>query len=339
VTARLLLDYVDARVAIVGEGDWASWVPRLSPFVLFQPEMDGQDPQATVTLVEDPEPFQRALESKDAPLVPLHGDHVAHRLVLAGREVFVLENVAFSCARGTPPVVTVYWSRDRKAAEFEVMRIARGLLTGLAERAGWRRVHMAAVALGRRVVGICGPKGAGKTSALLSLLLLSPELSLLTNDKALVRSDAAGMAVVGVPYAVSVGDGALNCVSPLKGAPSIRNLDGKTHYWPSSVASALNCGLQGGGLLTGLLALDLALQDGEGPAASLSRGAMPAAALQAVSSFSEKMHPRWIFPRLGLDIPSHPPLSFADLPQAQFRGNPWGNLELLEMVQEMLEAA
>jgi len=94
--------------------------------------------------------------------------------------------------------VTILAPADGPAARLALLRVARELATAHALRLGHLHVHAAAASFAGRVVALSGPRGSGKTSLLLHLLL-GGGAAYVTNDRLFVdveRGVARGMPTI-----------------------------------------------------------------------------------------------------------------------------------------------
>jgi energy-coupling factor transporter ATP-binding protein EcfA2 len=87
------------------------------------------------------------------------------------------------------------------------MRVVRELAMARTVSTGGLLVHAAAVrTAGGGVVVLCGPKGSGKTTLVMSLLVHAPGAAYVANDRCVVRANGSGTAatVRGLPTLVSI---------------------------------------------------------------------------------------------------------------------------------------
>ena len=95
--------------------------------------------------------------------------------------------------------------------------IACLLLQGILEREGWVTLHSACVVGRHRCLLILGAKGSGKTSTCLALAQL-PGVSLLGNDRCLVRIRADNVEVLNYPQSIRIGLPLINALGWTKSA-------------------------------------------------------------------------------------------------------------------------
>lgn len=97
--------------------------------------------------------------------------------------------------------VTSWYGRPSRFLLHEPARLVREMLVGQARRAGWCRLHAAAVAVDGRVALILGGAGAGKSSTVAQLVAAGA--SFVANDRLLATGDiGTSVRVVGLPVAV-----------------------------------------------------------------------------------------------------------------------------------------
>ena len=125
----------------------------------------------------------------------------------------------------------------------DILRIVRGVLIALAQEGGLKKVHMSVVAIKNNAVAFVGDKNAGKTSFMLAFLKQFRESSFLTNDKALLNIDKKNRDIIvwGLPYAISIGFGALDCYKEIPfDSQKTRIIKDKAYYWPQELTKYMN---------------------------------------------------------------------------------------------------
>lgn len=88
-------------------------------------------------------------------------------------------------------------------SKYAVARIVRSLLMSLARKDGWIQVHASCFAVGGRGVLVCGEKGAGKTTILLTALR-ALGCTYVGNDRLMLEPTFGGFVAHGLPYSPSV---------------------------------------------------------------------------------------------------------------------------------------
>jgi hypothetical protein len=96
-----------------------------------------------------------------------------------------------------------------------LMRVVRELAMDRVVATGGVLVHGAAVAANQRVIVVSGPKRCGKTTLLLSLLA-STDTAYVSNDRCVLRVDADGAFVRGLPTIVSMRKNSLDAFPRLR---------------------------------------------------------------------------------------------------------------------------
>lgn len=221
--------------------------------------------------------------------------------------------------------------------QLEILRIIRGLLSGLAQARGYTLGHSAAIEVNGQVVMIAGSKGAGKTS-FATTALKSTEIGtrFITNDKCLIGSD---WTLWGLPYAIPVSP---DCFVDCNEFASYdkynlrRNKSGKFLFWPTDFVNLFGCGLSEGGQVRLVVIPELDLssstvtvhEDGYDNNASL---------YDILKGGYDDVMPYWLLDLLEIyPLPSHQ-THFTDIPLyvLRLRGNPWVFDWLPEVIKRM----
>lgn len=132
--------------------------------------------------------------------------------------------------------VTCWYGRPSRFLLHEPARLVREMLVGQARRAGWCRLHAAAVEVNGLVTLILGGAGAGKSSTVAQLLAAGA--SFVANDRLLATGIARESPhVVGLPVAVRWGEAQLSLFAGGRGwiddhekHSSLRRSDDKAGY-------------------------------------------------------------------------------------------------------------
>ena len=214
----------------------------------------------------------------------------------------------------------------------DLLRLVRGVLIASAMRGGFDKLHMSVVASGDNSIAFVGAENAGKTSYMLSFLQQIPGSSIITNDKTLVprKIHKSPLACFGLPYAVSVGSGALACCPEIKTTPTTRMINGEAYFWPAELAGYFGRVVKTEGSLT-----QLALVRIDPKASGIALSCINTEAerrcvlLTHVLTFSDKSSPYWLLDLLGLTPLAHGKSfeTLTKIPMYLLQGNPWdGNL-------------
>jgi putative hydrolase of the HAD superfamily len=299
------LAYAGAAITLEAGGAVIDYLrANLGPYVAFTSGNDPRLPIAvTVILDADTYGFWSARCLNDASEeLRLHGrmpgfrieaDGADYVLNVGGRAVYRLQR-EFAGLR-----LEVICDAMSTLVQMDVLRLVRGILTSLVVRNGGQRVHLSAVVRRQQAVAFVGPPGAGKTSFALAALKHGWADKFLTNDKALVSADAPGE-IIGIPYAVSIGDGALAQLPELTGLSNTRRISRETYIWPADLASALGvvlCPRASIGLLISPR-LDLAR------ATPLIERIDADDVVDEIVQFTEDMHPEWLEAYFGAPRPA-----------------------------------
>ena len=122
----------------------------------------------------------------------------ADELLLFDEEVDVFYAVSADRTR-----IRILAARERPARRIGLMRVVRELALSRAWSATSMVTHAAALAVGDTGIVIAGPKGAGKTSLLLQLLLSGPDVAFVANDRVVIDVDADTV-LRGMPTIVTI---------------------------------------------------------------------------------------------------------------------------------------
>lgn len=226
--------------------------------------------------------------------------------------------------------------------ELDFMRIARGTLIALAEASGWRKAHMAVVGQGGCGVAFIGGEGAGKTSFMLSFLTQLEHARLITNDKALLAqaSDSGNMVeAYGLPYAVSIGAGALTHL-PIEVNSETRIINEEAYFWPREVAQRLERETSRRIALQWIFHVRI-VPEQQGLTCSVVHHAEERRELllSHVLRFSDRITPSWLNRWLDVTVsPVSVPESLLTVPMLRVEGNPW-NGGLQEMWRRLQQQA
>ncbi len=247
-----------------------------------------------------------------------------------------------------PELQIVYWvqsndtgihigyicTRFSTQASLDLLRLVRGVLIGLAETAQMKKAHMSVVALENRGIGFIGGKNSGKTSFVLAFLKQFVKSSFVSNDKALLNADGK---VFGLPYAVSIGFGALKCCKEIPYTDKRRVIDEKAYYWPEELAQYL------GRTITPFLELSSLLHVNIDPGDTtlhcseiVDYHEKKDIIKKHVFHFSDKVNPYWLLDILDIRPENQCVDWLLHIPVYNLWGNPWnGNMKhALEFIQE-----
>lgn len=122
--------------------------------------------------------------------------------------------------------IEIVTATDSPGARVALMRVVRELAMLDASARARPVIHGAVVAIGRRAVAICGPKGSGKTSMLLNALL-TPTARFVANDRAIVSVVGGAVTARGLPTIVALKPGTLELFPSI--APRIR--EAPNRHW------------------------------------------------------------------------------------------------------------
>jgi len=207
--------------------------------------------------------------------------------------------------------------------EYSVALVARQLIRGSLESAGWVLCHAACVATADGGTLVVGGSGSGKTTFALRSALAGDQL--LANDRCFLRARDGALEAVGWPMPISIGLGLARALGlGARLIASVREGDRQHHFQPSVVTEALRAGIleplfdeSGHELKYELYPANLAAWTGldVAPATTIARVVLPRPAGRAASAQSSDGP--WRFSGTdvfsGRDVP-YP--NFLELPQA-----------------------
>ena len=225
-------------------------------------------------------------------------------------------------------------TRFSTLTSLDLLRLVRGVLVGLAETGEMRKAHMSIVALENRGIGFIGGKNSGKTSFMLAFLKQFAKSSFVSNDKVLLNADGKAF---GLPYAVSIGFGALKCCKEIPFTKKRRVIDEKAYYWPEELAQYL------GRTVTPFLELSSLLHVSIDPGDTTLHCSeitdyqkKKKVIMKHVFHFSDKVTPHWLLDILDIRLGNQCVDWLLRIPLYTLWGNPWnGNMKrALEYIQE-----
>jgi hypothetical protein len=220
-------DGLTVRISCRDRGHLAWLEEFLTPCFEIAPAREGE---CEVAIVADEDEYERHLKSgprsDGASAHCFSLDRGAVRLPFwplnAGEQTVFDERLrVFYDVEEAASRVTVLTRPDNLSVRFAAMRIIRELAQERARSKGHLLLHAAALSIDGRVFVIAGAKGAGKTSLLLASLLGGAG-RFVSNDRIVVRLDADGAAVHGMPTLVSVRHPTLEAYPDLGRALEIR---------------------------------------------------------------------------------------------------------------------
>ena len=292
-------------------------------------------------LEHDPRPLgellKRGYESVHLRCIPLHlgmtgwliSREVGNTLVLAP-EI----NTAYVIARDDRQVtITLVCADLSDATMLDLLRLVRGCLIALSLNDGMSQAHMSVVTLRGRAFAFIGGTGAGKTSFMLAFLQQIEGSSFITNDKALVTpaSQGPGIAAFGLPYAISIGFGALNRCVQIVVDPKTRVIDDEAYFWPPELVGYFDRTISTRADLSATVAVQI---DPSVPGLNSAEVAFVHEKEDLIRAnvfeFSDAITPYWLLDLIGIGKSPARDLTeaLAHKPMYKLHGNPWdGNLK------------
>lgn len=296
----------------------------LSPYIAFAPIAGVRAPLRIHCSVdrERLRAILRWFRSSPSSEIRLHGG-LCGRTARDGSTLRVWnigDNIAYEITVAATTDLHFVCDAFSATACLDLARIVRGVLSRAVEQRGGRRIHAAAVGTERGAVLLVGPSGAGKTSFMLAALQSRWASSLIANDKALLVRGTPAPSVLGIPYAISIGPGALASCPALARRRNGRFINGETYYWPRQVAAALGSNLVDGKQVLAVVRCVLRLDD----AAPRLRRVGIEEAIEGIACFTEAMHPDWLHSPLGLECSATCTADdLAMVPCFELACNPW----------------
>ena len=142
------------------------------------------------------------------------------------RVIFDGDSQVFYLVNRDSSRIRVLADRPWPSRRIALMRVVRELATAHVWGGESLIVHGAAVAVGGRGLLIAGPKGAGKTSTLLHLLLHQPGTWFVSNDRVVVDFESAAV-LHGMPTVASIREHTLGLFPGLEARLRERNYDAR----------------------------------------------------------------------------------------------------------------
>lgn len=252
---------------------------------------DGIAPACHVALIDDERAYQDAerrtasAESEPVACFALDSGPIclpAWRWSADERIIFDGDSQVFYLVNRDGSRIRVLADRPRPSRRIALMRVVRELATSHVWRGESLIIHGAAVAVDGRGLLIAGPKGAGKTSTLLHLLLHQPGTWFVSNDRVVVDFEPSAV-LLGMPTVASIREHTLGLFPGLEDrlrernydarlalseltprlAGSVRGAEGRVGLSPAQLCAAVGTPMLGGAP-AGALLLPRVSQDEEG---------------------------------------------------------------------------
>ncbi|KYK38675.1 MAG: hypothetical protein AYK18_00730 [Theionarchaea archaeon DG-70] len=301
------------------------WTPLLTPF--FTIVKRESEAHINFSVEENPNTVTHLLQNQgSAPSIQLHCEATGRIVAQApGRTTIV-----------SPELQTVYAVETLKdqysieymckkfstAIKLDLLRLVRGTLVGLTSE--MRKVHMS-VAAKEDGIAFVGGKNAGKTSFMLAFLKQVEGSAFLANDKTLLSVNNDTLTVWGLPYAVSIGFGALQCCDEIPVNEKTRIINDKAYFWPEELAEHLGRAVIPSSSLSAVVQVHI------DPAVStLTLREVPPQkrkkiVQEEITTFSDRVDPHWLLNLLEM-TPAHNDRVTDLLVQKKWYtlyGNPW----------------
>jgi hypothetical protein len=308
------------------------WATFLNPFFSIRRKLEDADIRFFVE--ENPQLVDDLLAAhEDAPPIHLH----------CGALGRVIEEKPGHLVVVSPALQTVYIvepCRDQSTITYicrefsheidlDLLRLVRGILVGLAQSSKMKKVHVSAVAQ-EKGIAFVGKKDAGKTSFMLAFLQQVREASLIANDKALVSESQNNLVMWGLPYAVSIGFGALQCCANIPFDEQTRIIGDKAYFWPRELSQYMGRPISLSSPVEAVVQVQIDVARNDLKTRDIPLEERRKIIQEEIFTFSDMVDPHWL-------------LNFLDIAPAQnqrvrdllmqkewycFYGNPWnGNLK------------
>lgn len=220
-----------------------------------------------------------------------------------------------------------YFTEYSEEINMDFMRIVRGALISIAEAMGLMKAHMSIVATGDSASAFIGDEGAGKTSFMLSYLTQFKRAALITNDKTLlVISKDQQLDAYGLPYAVSIGAGALIRLPEIRIQDKTRIINKEAYFWPVEVTLSLKRKISKSAKISRIFYVRIAPErDGIDCVPIYDPEEKKTHIQKHVINFSDRISPKWLDKWIGV---SNAPVdiivdNLLRIPMYRLEGNPW----------------
>ncbi|OVE67260.1 hypothetical protein CCS79_14120 [Clostridium diolis] len=224
-------------------------------------------------------------------------------------------------------IIKCKYKEFNKSISLDLFRLVRGVLEGLARNKYMLKSHMSCVSIRKQCVSFVGVEGAGKTSFMLSCLKQFSEAELLTNDKSLLEYNTdAKIRVIGLPYAVSIGQGALEHCNEIKMDDDIRIIDDEIYIWHTKLVSYLNKKVSMNSELGVIVQVEINPDINKLQLQEITDYNEKANLIEKdILSFSDKVTPYWLLEMLNINISKNEIIRQQLLKQKFYKlyGNPW----------------
>lgn len=197
--------------------------------------VEGIAPACYVALEDDERAYEEALrhtsrvESEPIACFALDGGPIrlpSWRWSAEERVIFDGDSQVFYLVNRDSSRIRILADRPWASRRIALMRVVRELATSHVWGGESLIVHGAAVAVGGRGLLIAGPKGAGKTSVLLHLLLNQPGTRFVSNDRVVVDFEPATI-LRGMPTVATIKEHTLGLFPGLEARLCQRNYDAR----------------------------------------------------------------------------------------------------------------
>ncbi|WP_242267232.1 hypothetical protein [Bacillus cereus group sp. BfR-BA-01518] len=229
--------------------------------------------------------------------------------------------------------ITYYYEKFSNEISLDLLRIVRGILIALIERDGLTKVHMATVANDKNAICFIGGEGAGKTSFMLSFLKQIENSRFVTNDKALIdlTKNDGNLSVWGTPYAISIGNGALQSSPEIEVTSKTRVINNEAYFWPNELKQHLNREIQTHAKVSFIFVVTINPKLDHLEYEIIHESQTKREFIQQyVLNFSDRIAPNWLNNFIGIcpEVQEKAEDLFLNIPIIKLYGNPWdGNLK------------
>jgi hypothetical protein len=332
------IQFLDHKCSVTTPFDLKKeWTPLVTPF--FQIAENEAEAPIHFLVKEDSKIDHLFQLSKDSTPLTLHCD-AAGTLVKTPHQTIVLSpelHTAYIVDR-SEHTITYVCKKFSHSASLDLLQLVRGVLVGLAQNNGMK-VHMSVTASKDDAIAFVGGKNAGKTSFMLAFLKQIGGSSFIANDKALLRSNNRTVTVWGLPYAVSIGFGALDCCDEIPVNSKTRIIEDKAYFWPSEIAEYLNRSIVTSQDISTIVQVHIDPADSNLRFCEVAPPERKRIVSEEVITFSDKVDPHWLLHLLDITFVQE---DLTDLlVQKQWyrlQGNPWnGTLKKLLKKHSLFE--
>lgn len=316
------------------------WTPLLTPF--FTIIRGKSEAHINFFVEENPSVVTHLLQNhKSAPSIQLHCEATGKIVAQAPGQTTIV----------SPELQTAYTVeilKDQYSIEYmckkfstaiklDLLRLVRGTLVGLTSE--MEKVHMS-VAAKEDGIAFVGGKNAGKTSFMLAFLKQVEGSAFLANDKTLLSVNNDTLTVWGLPYAVSIGFGALQCCDEIPINKETRIINDKAYFWPKELAKHLGRAAIPSSSLSTIIQVHIDPAVSTLTLREVSPQKRRKIVQEEITTFSDRVDPHWLLNLLGITPAQNDRVTDLLVQKKWYslHGNPWnGTLKSLLKAHHLID--